>query len=83
MEVTIAINHGNTIVSRKAYTDPYAAFNRIRPFYESKMIAAVVKCAEIYTIGKGEYEKKSCSYCPLEYCCLCENRVFLPTDNEQ
>jgi len=83
MNITIAINHQNGNVSRFEMSDPYAAYNHIQNFHNTKMIAAAVKCTEIYTIGLGEYAKKSCSYCPLFHDCLCENRVVLPEPTNQ
>ena len=83
MNITIAINHQNGNVSRFEMSDPYAAYNHIQNFHNTKMIAAAVKCSEIYTIGLGEYAKKSCSYCPLFHDCLCENRVVLPEPTNQ
>lgn len=83
MNITIAINHQNGNVSRFEMSDPYAAYNHIQNFHNTKMIAAAVKCSEIYTIGLGEYAKKSCSYCPLFDFCLCENRVVTITPANQ
>ena len=77
--LTIAINHANGIVSRFDEDDPYAAYNHLQAFNNTHYTRAVVRCSQIYTIGMGEYERKSCTLCPLFDFCLCENRV-IPTN---
>lgn len=74
MRITLARNSGNNIVEHIIFNDPYRASN----FYQSycAKVAGVVKCESVYAIGMEEKREENCSYCPLNHCCLCDNRKY-------
>lgn len=74
MRVVLARNCGNNIVEHNIFSDPYQAAN----FYQSYCgkVSGVVKCESVYAIGSGEYREENCFNCPLNHCCLCENRKY-------